>query len=362
MNRSLLHRHLESYRRKLADPESDAETDARERAERSLFYRSWDAIRLRAMTDQDLYEYVARLWAMRIWGNKRYVVDRLIADNGLPKLREQLADLVWGDRPTRDRWDDYLEGVKGMGPAMMSEILCHAHPDSCMLWNRRTFVGLRYLGLTGLPKYDYQLTGEKYEELSLVVREIASEMGEMGFEDTSLLAVDYFLWSELQVEEKLSRIHKKGSETEEPVVEDSQPEARFIHNDIRDKLLEIGEWLGFKARTEIKVAEGSKVDTVWESTIGNMGRVIYVFEVQTKGSIDSLILNLLKALNNPAVQGVVAVSDSKQLGTIERHATEVKPLAEKLRYWDFVEVLDTHEKLYSVNEAINRLNLVPEGF
>jgi hypothetical protein len=75
----------------------------------------------------------------------------------------------------------------------------------------------------------------------------------------------------------------------------------------REKLLLKGsESLSFNTDTEKKVAEGSKVDTIWEATIGNMGRVIYIFEVQTKGSTDSLILNLLKALQNQAVQGVVA--------------------------------------------------------
>ena len=42
-----------------------------------------------------------------------------------------------------------------------------------------------------------------------------------------------------------------------------------------------------------------------------MGKVIYAFEVQTHGSIDSLILNLQKATNNFAVQAIVAVSDEK---------------------------------------------------
>ena len=125
---------------------------------------------------------------------------------------------------------------------------------------------------------------------------------------------------------------------------------------------DIGKWLGLEAKTEQKVAEGSEVDTIWEVTIGNMGRVIYLFEVQTKGSIDSLILNLLKSLDNPAVQGVVAVSDGDQLETIKRHAHAVKALRDRLKYWDYEEVLRVHEGLAFVNESINRLGLVPRGF
>lgn len=49
-----------------------------------------------------------------------------------------------------------------------------------------------------------------------------------------------------------------------------------------------------------------------------MGRVIYVFEVQTSGSIDSLILNLMKAKSNKAVQGIIAVSDIEQIEKIKK--------------------------------------------
>jgi hypothetical protein len=142
----------------------------------------------------------------------------------------------------------------------------------------------------------------------------------------------------------------------------TEAEAEFLHDDIKQKVAEIGQWLGFSSRTEVKVADGSKVDAIWEATIGNMGRVIYVFEVQTKGSIDSLLMNLLKALNNAAVQGVVAVSDAAQLEKIKRHAAGVVSLRDKLRCWDYTEVLATHESLADVNESINKLGLVPQGF
>ncbi len=93
-----------------------------------------------------------------------------------------------------------------------------------------------------------------------------------------------------------------------------------------------------------------------------MGRVIYVFEVQTKGSVDSLILNLLKSLNNPAVQGVVAVSDQEQCELIKKYASDISNLKDKLKYWDYEDVLQVHESLEFVNSSINKLVLVPQGF
>ena len=141
----------------------------------------------------------------------------------------------------------------------------------------------------------------------------------------------------------------------------TKEESNFVHNEIRDKIRDIGLWLGFSAEIEKKVADGSVVDAIWESTIGNMGRVLYVYEVQTKGSIDSLILNLLKSKNNPAVQGVVAVSDKKQIEKIKKHAANVRDL-DNIKFWDYEEVIQVHESLEFVNASINKLKLVPDAF
>ena len=246
---------------------------------------------------------------------------------------------------------------------MMSELLAHVHPREFFLWNRRAYIGLDYLGVPALPKHNYQLTGKKYAELCEVGKQLAVELRAAGIRDADLLDVDYFIWEELQVEDNLSHIgHKESPAEMAQEVAQADPEtAQFIHNEVKEKLADIGQWLGFASKTEIKVADGSVVDTVWESTIGNMGRVIYVFEVQTKGSVDSLLMNLLKALNNAAVQGIVAVSDAAQIEKIKKHAAGVAVLKEKLRYWDYTDVLATHGSLESVNESINKLGLVPQG-
>jgi hypothetical protein len=206
----------------------------------------------------------------------------------------------------------------------------------------------------------YQLTGEKYEYLCGVCGEIADEISKAGVRDVSLLWVDYFIWSELQIEPVVTVA--KPAVGKEDLSKLDKGKAKFVHNDIRDKIANIGQLLGFQNETEKKVSDGAVVDAVWEATIGNMGRVIYVFEVQTSGSIDSLLMNLLKALNNPAVQGVFAVSDADQLETITREARCIRGLSSKLKCWNYEEVLKVHEKLVEVYASINTLGLVPQGF
>lgn len=358
MDKELLRKHIEDYKR--SAKKERIENDRRERKELIGYYKSFSKEKILSFSEEVLYEYLSKLWAMLIWGNKHYVVDKIIEDNGLDNIRKNFANLIWGNTDIENRWDDFRMKIKGMGPAMISEILCKTHPGEYMLWNRRAYVGLNYLKVKNLPRYDYQLTGKVYKYLCSVSKEIAEELKNQGIKDVDLLTVDYFIWDELQVEDNLSKIYSKKSENE---IEIETPEQeKFIHDDIRDKLRDIGQWLGFKSDIEQKVSEGSKVDAIWEATIGNMGRVIYVFEVQTKGSVDSMILNLLKSLNNPAVQGVVAVSDNNQIEKIKKHVGDVKDLKDKLKFWDYEEVSKVHESLEFVNACINSLDLVPEGF
>lgn len=360
MNREILTKHMKLFLENLEKNSDKHKEDSKERLELTEYYQNFTKDKIIRMTEEEIYQYVSKLWAMLIWGNKHYVVDKIIENNGLDNFKLCLADLVWGERDIVSKWDTFRKEIKGMGPAMISEILCKTHPDDFILWNRRAYVGLNYLGVDKLPRYDYQITGQVYKYLCDIAKEISAELVNAGFNDKSLLAVDYFIWDELQVVENLGEIYDK-----KPTVildNSSIEESKFIHNDTRDKISDIGQWLGFTARIEQKVSDGSQVDAVWEATIGNMGRVIYVFEVQTKGSIDSLILNLLKSLNNPAVQGVVAVSDKKQIEIIKKHAYDVKDLRDKLKYWDYESVLKVHESLELVNASINELGLVPQGF
>jgi hypothetical protein len=361
MDNYLLTRHIKNFLNKLNINHEQLKSDQAERNERILYYQGWTKERILKMTEEDLLEYLSKLWAMLIWGNKQYIVSKMITDNGFNQLKNELAELLWGHDAIEKRWDIARKNLKGFGPAILGELLCLVYPNDYILWNRRAYVGLNFLGVKGLPRYNYQLSGKKYKELSDIAKEIAAVMKSLGAKDTSLLAVDYFIWEELQVEENLSNIYTKNNDPI-PVEKLSDNESRFIHDEVRDAIRDIGRWLGFNAEIEKKVADGSVVDAVWESVIGNMGRVLYIFEVQTKGSIDSLIVNLLKARNNPAVQGVVAVSDKKQLEKIKKHAADVKGLGDSLKYWDYEEVLEVHESLEFVNGAINKLNLVPQGF
>ena len=329
-----------------------------ERRERKLYYQSFTKDKLLSMTEDEFLEYVSKLWSMLIWGNKKYVVDKLIADNGFTALKKQLAELLYGTNPIEKRWDLFLKSVKGMGPATISELLTYANPQEYVIFNKATILCFGYLDIPDMPKYNYQYTGKKYMEVCTIAKEIAQELKKFGAENYDLLAVDYFLWDEI-----LPLAEKKSAEI--PVSESKKPttvsDSKSLHDEIKEKLVAIGELLGFDSRSEVKITAGAVVDAIWEAKIGNMGKAIYVFEVQSKGSIDSLILNLKKAQSNAAVQAVVAVADEGQLSKIIRESAGV--IDEKsLRTWDSEDVLAVYDSLVRAHESINKLALVPESF
>ena len=310
------------------------------------------------MTEEEFFEYISRLWSMVIWGNKKYVVDKLISDNGFDALKKQLAELLYGTAPIDKRWLTFLKTVKGLGPATISELLTYANPTEYVIFNKTTILCYTYLDIPDMPKYNYQYTGKKYTEVCAVAKEISAALKAAGAEDYDLLAVDYFLWDEvLPLAEKKEPV----SRAPEKVTPKTASESKSLHDEIKEKLVAIGELLGFESRSEVRIAAGAVVDAVWEAKIGNMGKAIYVFEVQSKGSIDSLILNLKKAQSNAAVQAVVAVADEEQLAKIIRESAGV--IDEKsLRTWNSDDVLAVYDSLARAHESINKLALVPESF
>jgi hypothetical protein len=57
------------------------------------------------------------------------VVDKLVERHGIRMVREELAELVWGEAELAERWDRFRKAIKRMGPAMMSEVLCWHLPS-----------------------------------------------------------------------------------------------------------------------------------------------------------------------------------------------------------------------------------------
>lgn len=357
MNEKLYSSALSNYKKWADNNKAEAKSEYNERHALCDEMQSYTKERLQNLTEDEFFNLIAPLWAMRMWGNKKYYLDNIVESNGMDLLREQLVNLFYGKTSIEYRWDEFRKKVKGMGPAIISELLNKFKPDEYILWNKKSLAGFTALGIPKVPKNSSALEGKKYAYLSEVGRELVASAKKQGFSEIEdLLALNYFIWQELQIEP----IDLEVAVEDKPEKETEQQKT-FVHNDVRDRIRDIGSFLGFKAEIEKKIADGAVVDAIWEVSVGNMGRITYVFEVQTSGSIDSLLLNLMKAKNNPSVQGIVAVSDANQLEKIKKEASGLKAIRDDLKFWDYNDVLKVFEALSNAYESINSLGLVPSG-
>jgi hypothetical protein len=96
-----------------------------------------------ALKEQDVRDLLQGLWALGFLGTeeaRKAFVDNILRQNGLDRLKEWLKDMVRrGERGLGDRdFDELLRGVNGIGPSILSELLCLRFPDRCWIWNRVT--------------------------------------------------------------------------------------------------------------------------------------------------------------------------------------------------------------------------------
>jgi len=349
MNKEKLKKSIIEYLDSIKSRNDECDEDLIERQEREIYYQSFNKEKIENMTQDEFYEYISKLWAMVIWGNKKYKIDQLIEDNGFKVLKEKLSNLLYGNDNIVNRWDDFKKQVKGFGSAMMSELLCYVYPNECMLWNRTAINAYQNLEIANVPTHNYQVTGKKYIELTKIALCIKEEISSIYKKDVDLLFVDYFFWDQLRDSAIIIQLGK--NEKKESVVNN-----KSYHNEIIDYIKNIGNLLGYNTDLKGNIQESGKIaDAVWEFNVGNIGKIKYVFEVQDNGSIDSLIVSLMNASQDISVQAVVAVSDEKQIDKIKQHCNSIEgSFNGKLKFWNISEIERAYSELSSSMEIINK--------
>jgi len=322
-----------------------------EREQRTTLYTQLLALdALDELTELELGQLITSLWAYQMWGNKGYVVNKIVEDNGLPTLREALKDLLWARRPLEKRFDDFCKRIKGMGPASVTELLAFVHPHECGLWNDKARKALKVLGFESSVPFvkKYHITGKQYVQFNDILRRIREELQAAGLPLLNLVGVDYFLYFIWETQRP-----------EPPQGEDYD----FDHDEVIDKLVAIGQWMGFEAEKEKTIARGARVDVIWRAQIANLGVVTYVFEVQRSGAVDSLILNLQKAMNNPSVQRLVVVANTKNLKRVENEISMLDPkFVNAVTYLEASDAERAAELIEEFSKIIGKLELVRSEF
>lgn len=168
------------------------ELESREQR-RKLVINLLERSKLKSMTEIEFGELISNLWASGMWGNKDYLVQKIIDDNGIDKIRDQFDNLLYGADFFEKRYDGFFKEIKGLGPASITEVLCLFNPNEFGIWNDKARKALRNLKFDVLPLNKYRISGNEYKRINETMTLIVKKLGDLGLVDIDLLAVDYFL-------------------------------------------------------------------------------------------------------------------------------------------------------------------------
>ena len=334
---------LSGYREFLKGEGKEWLSDRKERSKR--YAEIFSADKLDGLDESVLSGVVKELWANIAWTNKQYVVDRVLQSNDIGELREMFKDLLWGSDSLRHRFDRFFKRVKGLGPAQTTEIMCFARPTEFAIWNERSRRALRVLGLGNeIPVNKYRISGEEYERFVIAAKQIEEVLKAEGVGE-DLLDVDLFLYYiQLGAEQDYLRVSEVND---------------FDHDEVVEKLVELGAGLGFEVESERTVSTGARVDVVWRAKIGNLGVIKYVFEVHKSGSIDSAILNLMKAKKDQSVQKIVIVSNKDGLDKFKKETEDLpEDFRKTISYLTVGDVLEASNLMQKINNILSKLELI----
>ena len=175
MNQNKLQKAIEHF--KNLSQQSTFLEDEKERKERILFYQ--DKLN-KDISNIDFEEMIAKLWAMRIWGNKDYIIQKMINENGLRKMVTVFKKAKDSNVIVSDLYEEMIGSIKYMGPSIATELLCYFVPYKAGIWNTRAREALLWLEIKDIP-LKYRISGEEYKHFNTILVSISQKLKEPWF-------------------------------------------------------------------------------------------------------------------------------------------------------------------------------------
>ena len=296
----------------------------------------------------ELRELIRNLWAYHGWTNKEYILEQMLQD-GLSNVVNSLQTALYEEQNPGSRFEELYDNINMMGPAASTEILTFVHPDTCAIYNQRAEESLARLGLSeNLPtRID---DGKDYSAFLDVLDDLQEDIANLEVtadaEIRDHVDLDYFLYHITQID-----IENGGGERPD--------EIEFDHEEIKNKIVAIGDKLGFDPDPEYDAGPRARIDVRWRTRVANLGMISYAFEVQHKGSPDSAILNLKKAeAADPSIQKSIIVSTPEQIETFKNEIEAMGgDFSENVSYLTGEQIHEAEETLSDLKQFLDDAGL-----
>lgn len=129
-------------------------------------------------------------------------------------------------------------------------------------------------------------------------------------------------------------------------------EKQISHGDVQQMLLEIGESLGFYAEKEFEF-----YDVVWRENEKTQ-RLSHIFEVQSRGNIDSAFAKLKRAYAAQRTKPFLIISSERDLNRAEKSLSrEFQDIESEVSVLTFAQIVQVHQNLKNIAEIIREFLL-----
>ncbi len=127
-------------------------------------------------------------------------------------------------------------------------------------------------------------------------------------------------------------------------------DVRLSHKEIQQLLIEIGECLGFYAEMEFEY-----FDVIWRET-ENSQRISHIFEVQSKGNIDSAFAKLKRAYQSQRTKPFLVIASERDLNRARQSLNrEFQEIESAVTLLTFIQIKKVHRNLMSIGEILPKL-------
>ena len=159
--------------------------------------------------EDDFVAIFKELYANNNFTNKEYIPKEIISDNGLEAVREEIAEVVYGDKPLSERYDECIKNLKGMKEARLTELLYCYDPTKYVLWNGKAEQYIRNLRLREIVDQG-KTDGEKYQKIIDEYIKIIKTLEPFGAKN--FFDVDNFLWHHFPDKGEVGEEEEEGRE------------------------------------------------------------------------------------------------------------------------------------------------------
>lgn len=377
--KELIRKFVESYKRWLLTEEGKQNLEEH-KAHNTFFSKKFSKDNIDKIDETEFREIYKKLWASNIWSNKDWYIDnKLLKPNGLPKIREELKKLLYGEDNIDVRFDNFREKIQGFGPSSISEILHFVFPEKFCLWNDKPKTVLPFLKIDLLPerffKYSLQ-SGADYVQCIEVLGLIKEELANLGFSKPDFIDVDCILWhifNNIDFKEIKKESHEEVKQKEPKIIKhiSSHEEAEFY-------LLKLGELLGYLTYTvdSSKTFNGTKlgdcailkdipdfagqrdknsareIDVIWFDEGENPK---FCLEVEHTTDITKGLNRLLQLEHFHVTFVIVSSEDKRSKFETEMNKFPYRKLKDRYKFISYDELLDLYQAVLTFRKLKDKL-------